>query len=57
MADKDPIAEHNADIVARLRASDEFIRQGLTEKPGTKGAEDKPAARTVARPLSRSRKR
>lgn len=57
MADKDPIAERNADIVARLKASDDYIRSGLTEKPADQVRAKPAPSRTVASPSSRSRKR
>ena len=41
------IAEHNADIVSRLQASQEFVQSGLTEKPQA-GDTEKPAARKPA---------
>lgn len=53
MADKDPIAERNADIVDRLKASDAFIQKGLTEKPAG-DVKPRPAARSIS---SKPRKR
>lgn len=47
---------HNADIVARLQASDEAIKSGLTfdvdPRPGKPAKADKPEAVTVARKIT-----
>ena len=57
MADRDPM-KRNAEIVERLKKSDEFIQSGLTDKPKTERKPDTPAApRTAASTSSRSRKR
>lgn len=41
------IAEHNADIVARLQASQAFVQSGLTAKPAEKAAADKAEAKAA----------
>ena len=49
----DEIAKLNADIIDRLKASDDFIKSGLTAKPAS-DAKPAPAKRATS---SRSRKR
>lgn len=41
------VAEHNADIVARLQASQAFVQSGLTEKPAEKAAAEKTEAKAA----------